>query len=355
MVQRWQSVVLLAVGLVLLGTGIGATLVDPASDDYQVAIEEERSVYEFGSFSPTEQETLLTVFNRTQCNGTTTVPRAQLPPAFRSVQQVVGDKPGTPKPVTATTTGYGLLEQAEFVLNYDGTLQSITTTPQPDTRNETVTIRNISTTVSPGVQYLLASEELSDSAREVVTTALASHQQEVTVSGEAPAEFQPPGDTPARLGHGEYLVVRNETLYRLTISGGGSFGAALAAVYLRVLSFALWSFGFVLTAVGITGLARSDRQQAVALTGLTGLAGPYLVGLYYDAFWLPLGFALLAGLAVYAGAHAGRDWVVALAAVIVFVVAAFGTFSPNAALLRMGAVPLVALVVYAGVSRLGLG
>jgi hypothetical protein len=340
--------------LVLLGTGIGAALDDPGSDDYQIAIEEERSVYEFSSFPPTDQETLLTVFNRTQVNGTTTVPREQLPPPFRSDQRVTDNESETPKQTTPThrltPSAYEPLDQVEFVLNYDGTLLSLTTTPQPDTHNETVTIRKIPATSSQGVQYLFTYKDLSDSATEAVTTALTSQNKEITISGENPPEFSPPGDTPARLGHGEYLIVRNETLYRLSITGGGSFGAALAAAYLRIGSVVLWAFGFVFTAVAITGLARSDRQRAFALAGLTGLAGPYLVGIYYDAFWLPLGFALLAALAVYIGTRADRDGVIALTALIIVGVSGFGAIYPGATWLQWGAVPLVALAVYAGAS-----
>lgn len=140
MVRRWQSVVLVAVGLVLLGTGIGAALDNPSSDDYQIAIKEERSVNEFSSFPPTDQETLLTVFNRTHFNGTTTVPREQLPPPFRSDQRVTDNESETPKQTTPThrltPSAYEPLNQVEFVLNHDGTLLSLTTTPQPDTQRD---------------------------------------------------------------------------------------------------------------------------------------------------------------------------------------------------------------------------
>ncbi|NLV15317.1 hypothetical protein [Haloarcula argentinensis] len=251
--------------LILAGIGIvlfaGIQIYDYSRTQHTYFISEpDRDIYRYGELSDGGQELVRTAHNT---SGETAVSGAELDAATEF------------RPDSGPT-----------IVAVDGTYYCIDADRSPRDDGGTVTgdrgCENLIFGTGPVVHDF---ESLSPQAQDVVSKTLADSDNEVSIYGDSPPEFEGGSDAPS-LNEGIYYIQYQGEYYQLDVVSRGGLGIAFLIQFLLFAGFV----GLCLAVVGAVSFSR--RQVWVPTVLLVGLA--LVLGLFAtrNADLLPLEFVL---------------------------------------------------------------
>jgi hypothetical protein len=169
-------------------------------------------------------------------------------------QRVVENGSGHNVPVTVEPFPEEFGQNGVTVVRYEGELICAQSGPVPDQPSETRPGTNQTGIVGNCDDSVYEFDSLSSRGKSVVSETLDSSSREMSFNRESPPEFSTgQGDEPfvpeGEYGSGVYYVIRDDTVYRLTISDAhGSSDNALADILLIFSGLGVGVYGLVLYA-----------------------------------------------------------------------------------------------------------
>ncbi|GCF15822.1 hypothetical protein Harman_37570 [Haloarcula mannanilytica] len=266
--------------LVLAGLGsvlfAGVQMYDLSRTQYTYSISDpDREIYRYGELSAGGQELVRTAHN---ASGEVAVSGDGLDAAT-----------AFPAKYGPTIVAY---EGRYYCIDVDSTERGDGGTVTSDRECERLTFGN-----GPAVHDF---GSLSPEAQDVVERTLEAPDNEVSISGESPPEFESGADAPS-LNNGIYLIQYQGEYYRLNVFSRGGLGVALL---FQLLFFG----GFLGLCLAVVGAVSYTRRQVwlptILLVGLALVLGLFasrnadLLPLEFVLFNLGIGFVVITGGAV---------------------------------------------------------